>query len=190
MAVPPEIRFSQFDPSGISPIGSRHLLTHPSFVKTLSTDPNAFMDFGRLNLTFGKKTTRTTAVVAMLRQHNDMTEAIFNLKFWVSDFSDFHNGTYYFNGFPSGAWIQGIRLTDASGKYVPTHLPSGQNWWRAFPATFNRNSTNFTEITQSGIDNQTTMFYYLSVTADSDVDNGVYGGNGGGFTYRMTFDYR
>ncbi|NIU88126.1 MAG: hypothetical protein GWN56_12910, partial [Nitrosopumilaceae archaeon] len=132
----------------------------------------------------------TKAVVAFLSQLNDMNEAVFNLRFWVTDFTDFGAGSFNFNGFPSGQWIQNISLTDASGKFVPTNLPSGQNWWRDAGGPFNRNDVAFQEITGSGTDDQVTQFFYLSVAVDNDVPPKTYGGDAGGFTYRCSFDYR
>lgn len=195
MAVPPSFKFHEFAPSGINPSGFRTLTTHPSFVKVLGTAAAQYLDFGSKNIGDGKQHSKTAAVVAFATAFNDANEAIFNLRFWVADFSDFDQGTFFFNGFPSGRWIQGLQLTDASGYFVPTALPSGQNWWRDAGGPFDRNDVAFQELTGSGIDpsgmpSQVTMPFYLSVTVDTDVPPKVYGGDPGGFTYRLTFDYR
>jgi len=195
LSIPPVIKFHEFAPSGINPSGFRTLTTHPSFVKVLGTAPGQFMDFGSKNLKNGKQHSKTTAVVAFATAFNDATEAIFNMRFWIADFSSFDQGTFFFNGLPSGRWIQNIALNDASGKFVPTTLPSGQNWWRDAGGPFDRDDVAFQEITGSGVDasgvnSQITFPFYLAVTVDTDVPPKVYGGNGGGFIFRMTFDYR
>jgi hypothetical protein len=180
MAVP-VIRFSQFAVSGLSPSGSRHLKNHASYVKQLATTPGAYLDYGDINKTYGKQTTPTKAIVAMVDHMNDANNQVYNLRFWAANITDFISGTYYLNSFPSGIWNQNCNLTDASGKYTPTVLPSGQNWWR---------QDGGVAITASGLDAQTTQYMYASLTVDTDVPVGVYGGDAGGFQYRMTFDYK
>ncbi len=181
MPTPPVIRFSQFNISGVSPSGSRHLKNHSAYIKELGVGAGQYLNFGSINITQGKQSSSTKAVVAMVDNMKDATEAVFNLRLWISNDSDFAAGTYYFNGFPSGIWISNCNLTDASGKFIPTMLPSGQNLWR---------QDGGLEITASGQDIQTTQYIYLSVTADSDIPVGTYGGNAGGFVFRITFDYR
>lgn len=181
MATPPVIRFSQFAVSGVSPSGSRHLTNHASYIKQLGTAAGQYLDFGSLNISSAKQITGTKVVVAMVDNMNDATEAVFNLRFWLADTSDFNSGTYYFNGWASGTWLRNCSLTDASGYYVSTVLPSGQNWWR---------QDDGTEITGSGADSQVTQYMYLSNSIDTDCTVKVYGGDTGGFVYRLTYDYR
>lgn len=177
----PIIRFSEFAVSGVSPAGSRHLKTHASYVKQLGVNAGGYLDFGELNITNGKQHTQTKAVVAMVDHMNDAKNQVYNLRFWVADISDFTAGTYYLNGWASGTWLRNCALNDASGYYTPTVLPSGQNWWRTNGAT---------TITASGLDAQVTQYMYLSITAETDVPVGVYGGDAGGFAYRLTYDYK
>jgi hypothetical protein len=184
MAVPPSIKFSEFAVSGVNPVGQRHQATHGSFVKQVSTSAGQFLDFGEVNTTFAKRTTPTKAVVVYSDDFNDATEAIFNMRFWVSDISDFLTGTFHFNGFASGVWISGLSidpLTDASGLFIPTALPSGQNL---------RRQDGWPEISGVSQDGEVSEYIYLSVGFDTDVPPGVYGGDSGGFTYRCTFDYK
>ena len=190
MATPPVVRISEFAVSGVNPSGLRHLTTAGAYVKELGTAAGQFLDYGQINISLGKQSSKTAAVVAMIDDTKDLTEAMFNLRFYLSDISSFGPGTYNFNGFPSGQWIQDVDLTDASGYFIPTTLPSGQNWWRDGGGPFNREAAGFQEITASGTDSQVTQFYYLSVTVDQDVPNKVYGGNAGGFVYRLTYDFR
>lgn len=184
MSTPPSIKFSEFAVSGVDPTGQRHQLTHSSFVKRLSQAPDELLDFGIINTTFTKKTTETKVVVAFSDNFNDATEAIFNMRFWLPDISDFLQGTFNFNGFASGVWMSGLyenKLTDASGLYIPTFLPSGYNL---------RRQDGWPEISGVNQDSQVTEFIYLGVTCDTDVPAKRYGGEGGGFVYRLTWDYR
>ena len=190
MAVPPVIRIAEFSTSGVNSSGVRHLqLPASGFVKNLGTGAGEFIDFGSINITLGKQTSDTKAVLLHVDSFQGASEAVFNMRFYISDLSDWSNGTFFFNGVTSGQWIQDINLTDASGYLVPTALPSGQNWWRDAGGTFDPTSVAFQEIVGSG-DSQVTQWFYLSVTADTDVPAKVYGGNTGGYTYRCTFDFR
>lgn len=181
MATAPSIKFYQFAVSGASPSGSRHLTSHGSYVKELGTVAGQYLDFGSLNLHNGKQSTTTKAIVAFVSDMHDASEAVFNMRFWASDISDFTGGTYYLNGVASGIWIQDCSLVDSSGYFTPTALPSGLNW---------RRQDDTDEITGANSDDQVTQYMYLSVTADTDVPTATYGGDSGGFTYRLTFDYR
>lgn len=195
--MPPIIKFHEFDVNDPSPSGFRHVTSATAFVKQLGTGANQFIDFGSGNISNGKQHSKTAAVVAFATSMNDATEAIFDMRFWISDFSDFITGSYNFNGFPSGKWIQGIKLTDASGYFIPTNLPSGQNWWNSpNNIEFDRTLPIFQELTASGLDGSgisnpnITQYMYLSLTVNTDVPPGVYGGNDGGWTYRMSYNYR
>lgn len=191
MAAPPTWLFAQYAVSGVSPSGERHLdHERNGFVKALGTGHNEYLNFGAVNNSELKQHTPTYAIVGRIIGSGDAREAVYNLRFWIPDYSVFTNGAYWFNGLASGQWIQDLELTDASGYYVPTELPSGQNIWRDAGGTFDRNDLSFQEITGSGLDSQVTMFQYVSMTVDTDVPVATYGGNGGGFTYRLTYDYR
>ena len=181
MATSPLVRFSEFAVSGVSPSGDRHLKTHASYVKELGIAASQYLNFGSLNISNGKQSSPTKAVVAMVDNMNDALSALFNLKFWLSDVSAFTGGTYYLNGLASGVWIQNAALTDASGMFVPIVLPSGQNIWR---------QDGGDEIIASGLDSQVTQYFYLSTTLDIDVPVGIKGGDSGGFVYRFTYDFR
>lgn len=184
MATPPSINFHEFAVSGVDPVGQRHLTTHSSFTKALGTAAGSFLNFGSLNTTFTKKITPTKVMVAFFSNFNDATEAVFNMRFWLNDISDFTNGTFNFNGFQSGVWESGLAtqgLSDASGLFTQTALPSGSNLNRQDGAL---------EITGINSDAEVTEFMYTSVDLDTDVPPSSYGGNSGGFVYRLTFDFR
>lgn len=186
----PIIKFHQFAASGVNPSGQRHLTSHPSFVKVLGIGAGQYMDFGTKNINSGKQTSLTTSVTAFVENFNSANEAVFNLRFHITNFSAWTAGSYNFNGFTSGVWFQNLVLNDASGYFVPTEVPSGQNWWRDAGGVFDRDDVAFQEITGSGSDSQVTMPFYLSITADTDVPPKAYGGDAGGFVYRLTYDFR
>lgn len=184
MATPPSIKFHEFSPSGVDPVGQRHLTTHSSFVKEVGTGAGQFLDYGSVNTTFTKKITGTKAIVAYADAFNDATEAIFNMRFWLTDISDFIQGTYNFNGFPSGVWISGLAsdgLSDASGLFTQTILPSGANL---------RRQDGWPEISGINSDSEVSEYVYSSIDFDTNVPPKSYGGDSGGFVYRLTFDYR
>ena len=184
MAIPPSIRFHEFAISGVNPVGQRHQTTHSSFKQAVSQAAGQFLDFGQVNNTFTKQTTPTKVITAFTDDFNGANEAIFNMKFWLPDISDFVTGTFHFNGFSSGIWLSGFftqGLDDASGFFIATALPSGQNLFR---------EDGGPEISGINKDSEVTEFIYLSVGLDTDVPPKPYGGDSGGFTYRMTFDFR
>lgn len=195
MPIPPQIIISEYAVSGVSPSGVRHLdLGAPSgysFVKYLGIDPGEYLDFGTVNISQGKQETETKVFIARVGQFNDMTEAVFNMRFWLPDIADFSIGTFKFNGFTSVEWRQDQVLNESSGFFVPTALPSSQNLWRNFAGLpFDATNVLFQEITASGVDDQVTTYQYLNVTVNQDAAIKSYGGDGGGFTYRISFDYR
>ncbi|MHA2277549.1 MAG: hypothetical protein ACXAC2_17355 [Candidatus Kariarchaeaceae archaeon] len=190
MAVPPSILFSEFAVSGVSPSGSRHLDNASNFIKNLSTNAGAYLNYGLINNANSIVSSPTKVAIARVSNFNDANEAVFNMKFWVGNINDFQFGNFNFNGFPSGIWLQDFSLTDQDNKFIPTELPSGQNIWRAADGPFDPDSVDFKEITASGLDDQVTMYEYLSVTVDTDVPPKTYGGDGGEFQYRLTFDFR
>ncbi len=184
MAVPPLIRFAEFAISGANPGDTlaRHLqIAASGFIKNVGTAAGEELDFGLVNNTFVKVHSRTAVVIMVVDALNGANEAIFNMRFWLPDISDYIDGTFFFNGFSSGVWFQNLELIDASGLFIPTALPSGQTLLR---------QDGFNEITGSGTDAQVSEFIYLSMSIDTDVSPGVFGGTGGGQVYRTTYDFR
>ncbi len=181
MATPPTIRWSYWAASGVSPSGSRHLTSSDTYVKQIGTAADQELDFGDVNNTNEKVHSSTCVVTAAVDAMNGANEAIFNMRFWIPDFSDYATGTFFFNGFPSGTWIQDIELTDASGLFIPTALPSGQNLFR---------QDGWPEISGIASDDEVTEYIYLSVSVDTDVPPNVYGGAAGGHVYRCSYEFR
>lgn len=190
--VSPTITISQYAVSGVSPSGHRHEDKEAyGWKRNVSTQAVSYLDYGSVNNAEVKQHTETFAIIARVSDFGDANEAIYNLRLWISDLSALTEGTYWFNGFPSGQWLQDLQLTDASGYALPQSLPSGQNWWRDAGGAFDRNDAAFQEITGSGItDDQVTQFMYVSMSVNPDVPVATYGGDGGGLTYRLTYDYR
>jgi hypothetical protein len=181
---PPEMRITEFALSGISPIGARHLeLAQSGFVQNLGIGNDEFLDFGSVNNTDEKVHSETKVILANIDHFNDANEAVFNMRFWASDTTDFSTGTVFFNGIPSGSWLQNYILTDSSGYFISTVLPSGQN-------VFRQDGNTELTLAASGTDTNATEFIYLSISVDQDVPVDLYGGNAGGFQYRITFDFK
>lgn len=182
MATPPTIRISQFDISYPNPSGVRHQeLTASGFVRNLGTTSQTLLDFGSVNNSSSKVHSATKALVVNVDDMKDATEAVYNLRFWCPGSADFSTGTYYLNYWASGAWIKNCSLTDTSGYFIGTSLPSGQNLWR---------HDGDTELTASGDPKQSSMWMYLSISVDTDVPPKTYGGTGSGLYYRLTYDFR
>ena len=182
MATPPTVRVSEFDLSYPDPSGVRHLkLVASGWVKDLGKNTSSLLDFGSVNNSTAKVHGNTKAIIYNIDDMGDANEAVYNLKFWCSNTDDFTTGSYYLNGFCSGVWFKNLTLTDASGLFIETSLPSGQNLYRQDKGA---------EITASGADNQSSQWIYLSISVDYDIPPKTYGGANGGLVYRLTYDYR
>ena len=181
----PTFRLSQWDVSYPNPSGiSNTTLTASGYIRQLGQSAAGALNFGSVNNANGSVTSTTYAVVGNVDNFGGVggaTEAIYNMRFWIQDYSAFSTGTVYFNTYISGVWRENFSLTSASGLYAETTLPSGQNVKR---------QDYELEITGSGTAKQATQWIFLSVTVDTDVPAGVYGGANTGFNYRMTYDYR
>jgi len=178
MATPPTIKFNQFS-NETSPSGERHLQTFSGWVKELDTSSNGFLDFGTINNTNSKGTSTTHVVVPFVSAMNDAT-TITNFRFWLSTQNSLTAGTYYFNQHVSGVFVSGLQVTDSSGVYSSTSLPASQN--------VNRQD-GFTTVSGANSDDEVLEYIYLSMTVDTDVSNGIYGGSDGSIRYRLTYDY-
>lgn len=171
----PITKFYQFSATGVSPVGSRHLTNHASFVKELSDSEAGALDFGTLNID-SKSHTPTKCLIFRVSDLNGNSQ-IDNMRFWAPSLPT-PAGYIKFNMHINTNYLSGIALTDASGQ-VPTTLPDDPNLLR---------TTGVEEI--SGIvDTDVSEFIYLNVTSDVTTTTGRYGGDSS-LRYRVTFDYR
>jgi len=182
----PVTHFSQFDIHNISPSGERHSTAASGYIKELGISAGESLSFGSIDNSSGViVNTPTKCIVWTVDSFGDATTEIFDLRFWLSSVSDWvSRGTdynSYFNQHVTGKWLGNVKLTNASGTFTPTSLPAARNVLQ---------SDGNDSITTSGLDTSTTEYIYLSVGVDQDTPVGVYGGaGGGGFRYRMTYQY-
>jgi len=175
----PSIKFNLFSVDAASPSGSRHLETAPAWSKKVDASSTGTLDFGTINNTSAKGTSSTFAVVPYVDTLNG-NNSIENMKIWQPTQTSLTAGTYNFNQVVATPWSSGISITDASGSYSSSTLPNAQNITAA---------SGTTSIALAGTDDASMQYVYLSVTADTDVPQGVYGGSNGSIKYRLTFDY-
>lgn len=175
----PSIKFNLFSVDAASPSGSRHLETASGWSKKIDASSTGTLDFGTINNTSAKSSSSTFAVVPYLDNLNGNT-SIDTMKIWQPSQTSLTTGTYNFNQVVQTAWVSGISITDASGSYSSSTLPSAQNITAA-------SGTN--SIAVAATDDASMQYVYLSVTTDTDVPQGVYGGSNGSIKYRLTFDY-
>ena len=175
----PIIKFNLFSVDAATPSGSRHLETAPNFVKKVDASATGTLDFGVLNNTSAKTSSSTFAVVPFVSNLNG-NSTVENMKFWQPVQTSITAGTYAFNQHISTAWSSGIALTDASGTFSSSTLPTSQNVTAADGSS---------SVSTAATDASAMEFVYLSVTADTDVAQGTYGGSDGSIKYRLTFDY-
>ena len=179
MATPPTIQFNQFITTSGDPSGARHLETASGWIKKLDTSSTGVLEFGTVNNTTSKVSTTTYAVVPFVSAMNDAS-TLTDFRFWLPTQNAISGGTYTFNQQVSGTFVSGINLTDASGSFTSTSLPASQN--------INRQD-GFATVSGANSDSETLQYVYLSITVDTDVDNGVYGGSAGTIRYRLTYDF-
>lgn len=175
----PAIKFNVFTVSASTPSGSRHLESAGNWSQKAEASSTGFIDMGSLNNTSAKVSSSTFAVVPYVDALNGAT-TVENMKFWMPTQTALSSGTYYFNESVATAWTSGIALTDTSGSFSSSTLPSSQN--------VNR-TTGETTITSAQADAHVMQYCYLSVTVDTNVPNGTYGGADGSIKHRLTFDF-
>ncbi len=175
----PTIKFNVFAVDSATPSGSRHLESAGNWTQKAEASATGFLDMGGLNNTSSKASSSTFAVVPYVDALNGATE-VDNMRFWMPTQTSLASGTYSFNESISTAWASGIALTDASGSFSSSTLPTSQN--------INR-TTGEATVTAAGTDAQVMQYCYMSITVDTDVPNGVYGGADGSIKHRLTFDF-
>lgn len=179
MAIPPTIQFNQFLTTSGSPSGARHLETASGWVKKLDASSTGVLEFGTVNNSSSKSSSTTYIVVPFVSAMNDAS-TVTDFKFWLPTQNAISGGTYTFNQHVSGVFVSGLSLTDASGSFTPTSLPASQN--------VNRQD-GFATVSGANSDSETLEYIYLSMTIDTDVDNGIFGGSAGTIRYRLTYNF-
>lgn len=175
----PTIKFNVFTTAAATPSGSRHLESAGNWSQKADVSATGFVAMGDLNNTSAKVSSSTFAVVPYVSALNGAT-TVENMRFWMPVQTSVTTGSYFFNQNVSSVWTSGIALTDASGSFSSSTLPTSQNVNRA---------TGETTVTGAAADAQVMQYCYLSVTVDTDVPNGTYGGSDGSIKHRLTFDF-
>jgi len=121
-----------------------------------------------------------TKLVAMSGVEFNGNTVIENMKFYLSSRSDWTTGDSRFYMDINNIYTQNKTLS-TSNDNVPTAIPANQNYFRLGGGS---------QITGSGQVDGLGQWIYLAVFAGTDVLDGTYGVlGGGGFRFRVTFDY-
>jgi hypothetical protein len=120
-------------------------------------------------------------IVGQIASSGDMTDRIFNMRFWLSNITDLGTGTVRFNQENYQVWQSGLIVQNSSSGTTPTVLPSSGNLVTA---------SGFTAMSGVNVDNDLSEYIYLSVFTGTNVPVGVKGGGTRStFRYRLTADY-
>ncbi len=180
MVTTPSVEWIQNSIS-IDPSGFRH--THnpvKGFIKILGTGPGAFLDFGSINTTVSGSISDTKLVYFRVSSFGDAS-GIFNMRFFVRNFSSFKEGNYRFLGRRTLDFVPNLKLSEADSN-IPTSIPTQGN----YKAT-RRTNAPYGDGTLSGIlDEDVGQYAYMAIFADTDVNIGQ---KGPGFRFSLIFDY-
>ena len=168
MVAAPDVKLVQFDLAAASG-------TWDGFIDTSTRALN----FGAIENSVSG-TMSATKVMAMSGVEFNGNTVIENMKFYLSSQSDWTTGDARFYMDINNTYTQNKTL-GTSNDAVPTTIPATQNYFRLGGGT---------QITGSGQVDGLGQWAYLAVFAGTDVPDGTYGVlGGGGFRYRLTFDY-
>lgn len=168
------------------PSGSRHLQSAPAgFLKQLGTGAGAQLDFGSVDISDTAQISTTKLCFARVDNFNGAS-GVFNMRFFLNNFSAFGPGTYRFLE-RKELHFQGNIGLDASDDDTPTVVPAAQN----LKGTVNFPDFQNGQTSISGLfDQDVTQYVYLAVSVNTDVPVGTYGGPGAGtFRYRLLYDF-
>jgi len=185
---------SEFSTIGPDPSGWRHLIFHPSFIKTLASgagyasinfDP---LDFNATDISTGSGVSKTKVILFRISEITSPGKTMINkIKFWASDLSDFiTKETSKILYRPSTPWLSGFAFTkqDFANKdyWLSDTLPDAQNLFR---------TGGFRTIHGSG-DMDVSEWMYICLAASGTTPLGEYGsiinGQPSGFQIRVTYN--
>lgn len=142
--------------------------------------------FSSLNTSISGQISDTKVVTAHVTNWGNGS-GMTNMRTYLSSISDFNNGTYRFlyNILRHFYTQSGVPLNETDSDFS-TVLPASQNMLSTLGSGFLKNTAGVA----TPDENQVTEYLYLAVFADTDIINGTYGGpGGGGFRYRLMFDF-
>ena len=185
---------SEFAVSGVDPSGSRHLTTHPSFVKVLNSGVGPvsaslsfdYMNLGSTDVSPGSGISCTKVFNFRIAGFDCNTSRVFGMKVWASDLSDFlcpEASRIIFA--TSGTWLQdfnfNVNTLLNTSYHMSDSLPSSQNLYRIDGA-----STIY--LTN---DDHVSEWIYAALAASGTSPLGEYGGSlsvPSGMTFRVTYN--
>ena len=148
------------------------------FIKVLGTGPGAFMDFGSINTTISGSISPTKLAYFRVSNFHDAS-GVFNMRFFIKNFSDFKQGNYRFLGRRSLDFVSNLQLSEAD-QNIPITIPTQQNYKSTRSTNFPRGGNAI-----SGIkDDDCGQYSYIAIFADTDVNLGQKT-----FTMRLLYDY-
>lgn len=175
MVTAPTIQIKQYN-RATNPTGSRHQ-EGAGFIRYLSTSPGGTLLHDSINTTVSGAISNSKMFFVRVGNYGSAS-GIFNMKLYLSDISDWGAGTYRFLERKSTTYITDFQLSEANVD-TPTSVPSSPN---LFPVQ--------SEHVISGVgDLDVSQFVWTSVLAQSNVPVGIYGGIGGGFRWKLLYDF-
>lgn len=186
---------SQFNTDGADPSGSRHLKTHPSFIRILASGRGYAsvnfekLDFNAADISPGSGVSKTKVFLFRIcRITSPGISRVHHMKVWASDLSDFlvpyASRILYKTSTP---WLSGFRflIEDMPNKdyWMENSLPEQQNLFKTGGAT---------AILGSG-DADVSQWVYCALAASGIAPLGEYGGrlvdgHPSGFQIRVTYN--
>ncbi len=181
----------EWNTSGASPSGSRHLISHASFKRILASGQGlasmAFgaLDFSKVDISIGSGISKTCCFTFRIRHIDTPNTRVHNMRIWASDLSDFltpHTNKLVFE--TSQNWVQNkvlpVSYMGNKSKWLPTSLPESQNLLRT--------GGKYT-IYGSG-DSHVSQYVYMALAASGTTPIGEYGNlvEASGFNVRVSYN--
>jgi hypothetical protein len=180
---------SQFDVAGTDPSGSRHLISHASFVQLLASGRGPaspafnYMDLQAMDISPGSGVSKTKCFIFRIADIDCPSDGrVFDIKLWVSNTGDFLTQDWQVAYETSQTWQQNkvipVSYLASPTTWMPKSLPENQN--------LNRQDGGKT-IYQTG-DSHVSEHVYAAVVSSGTLPLGEYGGSTSGFYLRVTYN--
>jgi len=173
VAIVPE--FYAWDLTKSDPTGSRHLMTHESYMGCVGSGMGALdsnvmtsFDFNDVDISTGSGVSDTRCMTLRVASQDCSQTRITHMKMWVSDDSDFLVKDYKVGYIHSSGWLPGTTFTwnDCENNALETAVPTFQNLKRQDESLV---------IHASG-DRDVSEFMYFAVACSGTILPGEYGG--------------
>lgn len=189
--MPIEPILTQWNVAGSDPSGSRHLKTHPTYLKILGSGVGdasmAFplLDLGPVNISTGSGVSKTRCFTFRIRKFPTPNTRVSNIRIWCSDNSDFltpDTAKVIFE--TSKTWV--------TNKVLPiSHLIDRSKWLPTSLSADNLRRTDGGLTIHGSGDADVSQYVYIALAASGNTSLGEYGSTviASGFKIRVTFDY-